>query len=97
MAADLKLITKLEVLARIELTPHERERLAPQLDGIIDYVRRLHCIDTTGVEPAPMSRPATIDALRTDEPVECLTREVVMGEAPDTDGKLYRVPRIIER
>ena len=97
MAADLKLITKLEVLARIELTPHERERLAPQLDGIIDYVRRLQKIDTTGVEPAPMSKPVAIDELRTDEPVECLTREVVMGEAPDTDGKLYRVPSIIER
>ena len=97
MTANLKLITELEVLARIELTPHERERLAPQLDGIIDYVRRLRKIDTTGVEPAPMSKPATIDDLRTDEPAECLTREVVMCEAPDTDGKLYRVPRIIER
>lgn len=91
------MIARLEVLARIELTPDERKRLAPQLDGIIDYVRRLQQIDTEGVAPSPLVPPASIGDLRADEPAECLDRELVLGEAPDTDGEFYRVPRIIER
>lgn len=97
MTDDSNLITTLEVLARIELTPDERERLAPQLTGIIDYIRILKNIDTDGVEPAPLVRSTLIDELRADEPTVCLDREVVLDEAPDTDGQFYRVPRIIER
>ncbi len=92
-----KLIATLEVLARIELTPDERERLAPQLDVIIDYIRRLQDVDTAGVTPSLLVSPASVGELRADDPEECLDREIVLGEAPETDGEFYRVPRIIER
>jgi aspartyl-tRNA(Asn)/glutamyl-tRNA(Gln) amidotransferase subunit C len=36
-------------------------------------------------------------ALRSDTPRASLDREVVMAEAPETDGSYFKVPRVIER
>ena len=46
MNIDERAIRHLERLARLELAPEERKRLAKQLDRIVGYVRQLQEVDT---------------------------------------------------
>ncbi|UCG52955.1 MAG: Asp-tRNA(Asn)/Glu-tRNA(Gln) amidotransferase subunit GatC [Candidatus Latescibacterota bacterium] len=97
MPVDKKMITHLEALARIELTPQEKERLALQLDRIITYVKQLEQIDTTGVEPTSLVIHENHSGLRPDRPGDCIERDTILGDAPDIKRHLFRVPKIIER
>jgi aspartyl-tRNA(Asn)/glutamyl-tRNA(Gln) amidotransferase subunit C len=83
----------LEKLAKVDLDEQERDRLRLQLDRVLGFVRKLQEIDTEGVvrgEAAP-SDPAA------DVPGECLEREEVLAQAPDSGDGFFRVPAIIER
>ena len=97
MPVDKKMITHLEALARLELTPQEKERLTLQLDRIIGYLKQLEQIDTNGMEPTSLVAHEDHVGLRPDQPGDCIERDKILGEAPDTKTGLFRVPKIIER
>jgi Asp-tRNA(Asn)/Glu-tRNA(Gln) amidotransferase C subunit len=111
MTIDPQTIGYLERLARIELNPEERERLAGELGRIIEYASELGAVDTVRTPPGPATDPGssapqggdfgakTLHGLRGDVPRECLDRGAVLEEAPDTDERrtLFRVPRVIDR
>jgi aspartyl-tRNA(Asn)/glutamyl-tRNA(Gln) amidotransferase subunit C len=94
----------------LELTAEERKSLLRDLNSILDYVDTLNELDTRDVDPmAQLLTPygnAKSDgesfgfASRDDIPEglrKSLTREVALGNAPDTNGEFFRVPKVIER
>jgi len=95
MSIDKKTVDHLGTLARIELTPAERQRLTIQLDRIVGYVKQLQQLDTESSQPS--QPPAEFAKPRGDEPAPGVDRESVMDQAPDTSGHFFRVPRIIEK
>ena len=105
MPMNRQTIEYLERLARIELTPDEKERLARELGRIIDYAGELAGVDTRGIPSTTAverSRAAVgqdARALRPDEPGVVLDRRDVLDGAPDKDKqeRLFRVPRVIEK
>ncbi len=87
-------------LAHLELEPAELERMAQQLDAILEHIDQLNRLDTTNVEPmaqvlAPSSSPNP--SLRDDVTQLCLDRARALAAAPDTDGTFFKVPKVIER
>ena len=80
-------------LAQLSLTADEKATFARQLDDILAYAESIQSLDTEGVEP--MSHVAGAGLLREDRPRPSLDRETVMGEAPDAEGGLFRVPRVL--
>ena len=96
-------------LANLELTADERARMVKDLNSILDYVDRLNELDTSSVEPmAQTSDRYGIDesksgtsrfayAMREDKTGPSLPREVVMENAPETDGAFFKVPKVIEK
>ncbi|MCK4805807.1 MAG: Asp-tRNA(Asn)/Glu-tRNA(Gln) amidotransferase subunit GatC [Candidatus Pacebacteria bacterium] len=48
---DFTEIDHLLKLARIELSSQEKERIALDLENILDYVRQLQKVNTNGIEP----------------------------------------------
>jgi aspartyl-tRNA(Asn)/glutamyl-tRNA(Gln) amidotransferase subunit C len=80
-------------LARLSLTPEEKERFARELQEILSYAETIQALDTESVEP--MSHAAATGALRDDDPRPGLDRERVLAEAPDAEAGLFRVPRVI--
>jgi aspartyl-tRNA(Asn)/glutamyl-tRNA(Gln) amidotransferase subunit C len=80
-------------LAQLSLTPEERETFARQLDEVLAYAESIQALDTRDVEP--MSHAVTSEVLRDDAPVPELPRERALEAAPDTDGALFRVPRVL--
>lgn len=96
-------------LAHLELTEEERARMLKDLNSILGYIERLNQLDTSNVEPMAQvaSRYAGRSdnkgsetfayAMRLDQLVPCLPHDEAMRNAPETDGTLFKVPKVIER
>ena len=97
MAIDRAQVRHVARLARLALSPEEEERFAVQLGHVLDYIERLQGVDVSGVEPLDFAGdPAEGLPMREDEPRPCLPRDTVLSQAPQHDGKVFLVPRIIE-
>ena len=92
---DMKEVEHVARLARLELSPEERERMREQLDRILGYIDKLRQLDTAGVEPTSHAVPM-VNVFREDELRPCLSPEEMLANAPDRSGEFFRVPRIIE-
>ncbi|MDL2344884.1 Asp-tRNA(Asn)/Glu-tRNA(Gln) amidotransferase subunit GatC [Deinococcus sp. MIMF12] len=92
---DVREVEHLARLARLDLTPEEREALRGDLGRILGYFEQLRTVDTAGVEE--MQRPVSlVNVLRDDVPGEVLAPEAVAALAPEMDGGFVRVPRTVE-
>lgn len=92
MEMDLSRVVK---LARIELTPEEERRLAPQLSEVLKYIEKLNELDVSGVEPTAHATPLS-NVMREDEPRDSLSQEDALRNAPKTANGLFVVPKIVE-
>ena len=91
-------------LANLELTAAELPRMARDLNAVLGYIAQLNELNTAELPPmAQVSEalgvaPAIGGALlRTDEIKLSVDRAAVMAEAPETDGRFFKVPKVIER
>lgn len=82
-------------LARLALTPEERESVAGHLDRILDYVDALQQLDTEGVEPTFHAIPVPTP-LREDVAAEPLDPELAVSNAPERAGTAFVVPKVID-
>ena len=82
-------------LARLELSATEKERMRRELDGILSYIDKLRALDTSGVEPTSHAVPLT-NVMRDDVERPSLPQAEALANAPDRQGELFRVPKIIE-
>jgi aspartyl-tRNA(Asn)/glutamyl-tRNA(Gln) amidotransferase subunit C len=92
-------IDRLAHLARLGLSPLERERLRPQLNDFFVIVEKMRAVDTTGIKP--LAHPTDIMAdvalrLRDDVASEPNQREANQRNAPALEDGLFLVPRVIE-
>jgi aspartyl-tRNA(Asn)/glutamyl-tRNA(Gln) amidotransferase subunit C len=82
-------------LARLRFTDAERERLAGELSRILDYVDQLDELDTADVPPMAHVLDAP-NVFRPDRVEQRITRDEAFANAPDADGRYFRVPKVIE-
>ncbi|HEX4155635.1 MAG TPA: Asp-tRNA(Asn)/Glu-tRNA(Gln) amidotransferase subunit GatC [Acidobacteriaceae bacterium] len=91
-------------LASLELTAEELPGLAKDLNAVLGYIAQLNELDTHEVQP--MAQASEVlglaaaehgETLRADVVQPALDRAVVMAEAPETDGRFFKVPKVIER
>lgn len=95
MQVNKELISRLEKLARLQLTETERTKFAGDLSRILEMVDKLRELDTTGVEP--LSHPTeTEPEWREDQIGAQLSQSEALKNAPKQDGQFFRVPKIIE-
>jgi aspartyl-tRNA(Asn)/glutamyl-tRNA(Gln) amidotransferase subunit C len=92
---EMREVDQVARLARLELSPEEKERMREQLDRILGYIDKLRRLDTEGVPPTSHFVPM-VNVMREDEPRPCLPSEEMLANAPDRQGDFFRVPRIIE-
>ncbi len=91
---DPQLVRHIGHLSRIELSGPEVDTFCAQLADIISYFDKLRELDTEGVAPMPHAVELQ-DVLADDEPVESLPRDRALDNAPDTDGKFFKAPRVL--
>jgi len=91
-AAQVRHIAK---LSRLKLTPAEVQLFAGQLAAILDYVRQLESVDTQGVAPLAHPLPLT-NVVREDEPGMPLDGEQALANAPQREGRFFKVPAVLD-
>ena len=95
MAITRDEVRRVAGLARLCLAPDEEERLTADLDHILDAFVRLQALDTTDVPPTAHVEDFGAP-LRADEVTNPSGNDVLLANAPARDGRLFRVPKIIE-
>ena len=94
-------VERVAELASLELTPEEIPGMVGNLNAILEYVAELNELDTTGI--APLAQISELPGaggsaeLRPDQTAPSLNRAAVMPEAPESDGRFFKVPKVIER
>ena len=91
-------------LANFDLTAEELPRMARDLGAVLGYIAQLDELDTATLAPMAQvtealgTEPAQAgEALRHDDVRPSLDRAPLMAEAPETDGRFFKVPKVIER
>jgi aspartyl-tRNA(Asn)/glutamyl-tRNA(Gln) amidotransferase subunit C len=88
-------IGHISLLARLELSKEEMDLFSRQLGSIIEYIKKLNELDTSGVEPTAHVLPLH-NVFREDVVQPSLPREMALQNAPERNEQFYRVPKIIE-
>jgi aspartyl-tRNA(Asn)/glutamyl-tRNA(Gln) amidotransferase subunit C len=92
-------VSRIALLARLELRPDEERAMLTQLNGFFDIVERMGAVDTRGVEPlyTPLSAVQEVQLrLRDDTVTEPDQRTLNQRSAPQVEDGLYLVPKVIE-
>jgi aspartyl-tRNA(Asn)/glutamyl-tRNA(Gln) amidotransferase subunit C len=92
-------IARIANLARLELQPHESERLLTQINGFFSIVEAMRAVDTSGIEPLAHPVASIQDValrLRDDVANEPNQREANQRSAPAVELGLFLVPKVIE-
>ena len=97
---NLPPLKHLALLARLDISDAEAQRLGEQLEGILEHFEALQAVDLTGVEANPYAVDI-VNEPREDGPIETeqdLPRGTGILErlAPDREGDHYRVPKMIQ-
>jgi aspartyl-tRNA(Asn)/glutamyl-tRNA(Gln) amidotransferase subunit C len=82
------------LLARLNLSEAELEKMTVQLDEILSYVAKLEELDTSGIEPTTHAFSIS-NAFREDVIKESLSREEALKNCAVKNGEAFIVPRII--
>ncbi|WP_035349679.1 Asp-tRNA(Asn)/Glu-tRNA(Gln) amidotransferase subunit GatC [Edaphobacter aggregans] len=97
-------VRRVAELGNLELTPEEEPRMKDDLNAVLGYIAQLGELDTADVPP--MAQVGEIaggaiqscgEILRVDLVQPSINRTEVMAGAPETDGRFFKVPKVIER
>jgi aspartyl-tRNA(Asn)/glutamyl-tRNA(Gln) amidotransferase subunit C len=88
-------VRRIAHLARLAVTPAEAEQVRLQLNDIFAMIERMQAVDTEGVAPMSHAQDVTL-RLREDAITEGDQHERFQAVAPQVEGGLYLVPKVIE-
>lgn len=89
-------VEHIALLARLELTPYEKEQYRRQLSSILDYFSVLQKLDTSHIPPTSSVLPPRT-RLRKDEMKPGLDQNETLLNASDTTRGQFRVPPVFVR
>ena len=95
MQVDEATVRRIARLARIKVTDAEAKGLEKELSGILDWVKQLDEVDTSGVEPMTRIVPAALKQ-RKDVVTDGEMADAVTQNAPQTEDHFFVVPKVVE-
>lgn len=88
-------VEKIARLARLELTPAEKELFAGQFDAILGYVEKLKELNTEDIVPTSHAVPME-NSFREDLVELSIGTDKALANAPERAGTFFAVPKVIE-
>lgn len=83
------------ILAKLELSPEEKEAARKDMAEMLDYIDMLNNLDTSGVEPMshifPVNNVFREDVVRNGD-----SREEILANAPAVKDGSFKVPKTVE-
>ncbi len=83
------------ILAKLELSPEEKEAAKKDMAGMLDYIDKLNELDTDGVEPMSHVFPVN-NVFREDVVTNGDNSEDILKNAPGEKDHMFIVPLTIE-
>jgi len=88
-------VKRIAHLARIDISEAEAEQMQTQLNDIFHLIEDMQAVDTSGVEPMSHAQDVML-RLREDAVTESDQRALFQSVAPQVEGGLYLVPKVVE-
>jgi len=92
-------ISHLAHLARLNITAEERERFAPQLSAVVEYIDQLSAVDTSAITEVRgvtgLSNVLAEDVVRSSESLAHISREDLLKGAPASKNNLFLVRAVL--
>jgi aspartyl-tRNA(Asn)/glutamyl-tRNA(Gln) amidotransferase subunit C len=92
---SLEQVRHVALLARLEFSDSELERLRADMDEMLAYVEKLGELDTSKVEPTTQVGEAGAP-MRRDEVTNHPAAGEMLSNAPSAERGYFKVPKIIE-
>ncbi len=89
------IVERVARLAKLSIEPHELERYARELEGILKHVDLIQELSLEGVPPTAHA-VALECPTRDDVEERVFDPQRVLERAPEHEGTAFKVPRIIE-
>ena len=96
MEVNDALIEKLAHLSRLEFNLKEKNEIKNDLQKMIAFVEKLNELDISGVEPL-LHMTDEVNVLREDEVKGSIERDEALKNAPEQDGRFFKVPKVIKK
>ncbi len=96
MEVNDALIEKLAHLSRLEFNSKEKNEIKNDLQKMIAFVEKLNELDISGVEPL-LHMTDEVNVLREDEVKGSISRDEALKNAPEHDGRFFKVPKVIKK
>jgi aspartyl-tRNA(Asn)/glutamyl-tRNA(Gln) amidotransferase subunit C len=95
MQVDAAAVQRIARLARIKVTGEEAKALETELSGILEWVKQLDEVDTSGVEPMTSVIPMILKK-RPDVVTDGGIADDVVANAPVREDHFFVVPKVVE-
>lgn len=95
MSLTQKQIEDIAALARLELTPEEKENYREQLSAILAYFEQLQTVDTEHISPFSQF-DSTQNVLRDDLPQPSLAMAKLLKNVADTEQEQFKTPAVFK-
>lgn len=95
MNITLQDVEKVAKLARLDVSPAEKEAFAKQLSQILTHMETLKQYDTEGIEPTATVL-GQVNVFREDVVRPSLTVDKALANAPERDADGFSVPKILD-
>jgi len=91
---SIKEVEHVALLARLALTPAEKDLYARQLSDILAHAQKLQDLNTEDVPPTAHVLPLH-NVFRADRPGEHLEPDAALANAPERQNDYFKVPKIL--
>lgn len=95
MSISIEEVNRIAKLARLSFTDEEKQKLLPELSGILDFVGQLKTIESK--VPLNLNEdPEAVNLMRDDIAETSTSPEEFLAQAPDRQGNFVKVKSILE-
>lgn len=89
---DIKHIANLSML---NLSDEEIEKYTKDMEQIVGFANKVNEIDTSSIEISAFSND-NVNVFRKDEVRKSLDRELLLSNAPSSNGEAYSIPNVMD-
>ncbi|KER09108.1 MAG: glutamyl-tRNA amidotransferase [[Candidatus Thermochlorobacteriaceae] bacterium GBChlB] len=94
MSVSIKDVEYIATLARLSFPDAEKERLTAELNSILTYINKLNELDTSTIEPLD-NMNERVNVLRDDVIRPSISNDEALSNAPDSQDRFFKVPKVI--
>lgn len=95
MTINEETVQYVAALAKLSVSAEEKQKVAKDLNNILDYIETMNGLDTDGVEPMSHVLPIK-NVFREDEVTNGDNREELLANAPKRIEGSFAVPKTVE-